>query len=166
MSSHVSGAYFEAGVEVGGPYEISAIEATSKFSGSNPTDWPGGGIPGIFYRDINANDYDEIYYNWFIDDIKINSSSERHINAPIYSFDYLHNTYGLNLGLHTIELKAQWIHCWFDEYYDPVTHARLSIGVQDRLAYGSDTATLNIVPEPATISIFALGGIILFKRKQ
>jgi hypothetical protein len=62
--------------------------------------------------------------------------------APV-SYDYLVTDLGLPIGAHSIGLKVSTVWSW-----------------------DTDTAVLEIIPEPATLGVLVVGGIALLRRRR
>jgi hypothetical protein len=143
----LSGGYGYVGA--GGDYQIDPGGSITFTGGYNPA----GIVPSV----------DAASWQWYVDTVNMGSGGGGGgFPSPVdtfsqnLSYDDLINL-GLAPGQHTVMLSVQvaW-HYPFDPY--------LQMGEQTW--YGSDTAALNIVPEPATMSLLGLGVIGLLRNRS
>jgi hypothetical protein len=162
--------------DAGGDYLINLGEEIT-LAGSSPDLWPGGGQP--CHIDISdfygAGSYDDVRFEWYVDDAFICSQTSGMVN-PLISYDYLVGDLNLDCGQHTISMYAYWMRYASNSFPPGSIHPpppAQPYGDGDLPPYppceSFDTAVLfiadNTVPEPATMLLLTLGGVLLRKRK-
>jgi len=147
--------------DAGGPYTVD-LDNTVYLTGNAPETWPGGGLPGSFLGppegpgSFPSNDV--ITFNWFIDNINIG------YGWLAVNYIYLVENLEISPGDHAIRLETTWRHERV-ELIDPTIPGEY-IMVSYLYGADSDTTLLNIIPEPATLLLLGLGGLLLRKRSK
>jgi len=147
------GPYPQGYVGAGGDYEVVP---------SGIVNFNGGTIFPEFSLSPPWLDYEYIR-GWSIDYIGVGTESSYHPGpyngSPVFELDlsYDHLVYDLELapGLHTVRLWAE-----VRGYQElPPTNGIWMWGT-------SDTASLNIIPEPATLLLLGFGGLAVMRRRR
>jgi hypothetical protein len=138
-------------VGAGGDYEIA----------------PGGAVTlsGGYIPCVPSPSIDFVSWSWSVDTVNVGSGGgwgnpgwgvAVDCLSPQLSYDYLVTDLGLAPGSHTVTLDVL---VGWHFMNDPT----LEMGQQDTA--GSDTVTLAIIPEPTTLLLLGLGGVVLRKKR-